>query len=120
MSLERIFTRVDLVYRAQTCQALELAFIFAQEGGEKQELSTFIDFWLIGRSPHGLSNAEFAYTMAMTQPSHIEVLNMISRTQNMLCSACKDLLCLSKVAKRPLATKVNFLHRTVYDFLSSD
>jgi hypothetical protein len=41
---------------------------------------------------------------------------MIDQTRNMLCSARKDLLYISKIAEKPWTTKVDFLHRTVYDF----
>jgi hypothetical protein len=39
-----ILTRVEAVYKAQTCQALKLAFPCGEEDGEMRDLSTFIDF----------------------------------------------------------------------------
>lgn len=114
----QILVRADAVYKAQAYQALKLAFMFAQESGPFQETSTFVDFWLIGQSPFGLSDPEFAYNTLLKEVTQVEVIKMINRTKNMLCSACKDLLCVAKTALNPLTTKVAFLHRTVYDFLA--
>lgn len=115
-----ILGRVEAVYKQQTHQALKLAFMLAQDGGKMQELSTFIDYWLIGQTPRGLEKSDFPFGLAFRDLSDTEISEMMARTQNMLCSVCKDLLSVTRTGGNNFFAKVDFLHRTVYDFLQND
>ncbi|KAK4541520.1 hypothetical protein LTR36_007966 [Oleoguttula mirabilis] len=110
-----ILDRVDRTYRAHTSQALKLACM--SHGG-----AHFIDYWLIRQSPHGLADEKFAYDARIRKLSVDEWKTMRSETQVMLSAACKDLLCLPLVSNShtlDAENRVQFLDRTVYDFLQT-
>lgn len=131
-----ILSRVNEVYKAQTSQALKLAYMLAEDYDHHHEkkriyhraFSSFFDYWLIGQSPEGLADPGFAFALNPREASHDEIVAMVSQTRNMLCSACKDLLFIPNdnlqnhteeidAGKNPLCNKVELLHRTVYEFL---
>lgn len=118
----RVITdRVDPIYQSQTNQAPKLACLYAQEGSDMKKLSRFTHFWLIGQSPYGLSNPQFGDQYDTQYVSFPTLDEMRTETRRMLSAACKDLLCLPHRRSSSIAMdQVEFLHRTVYDFLHID
>ena len=119
-----ILIRVDAVYKAQTSQALYLAYLGVSK--------SWLDFWLIRQSPQGLTNPSFPFELAIEGLS-VESLEMrISETRTFLSAVCKDLLWLPKAEDirqyypmdcspaDPPIIRVEYLHRSVYDFLKAD
>jgi hypothetical protein len=78
-------------------------------------ISNLVDYWLISRNPSGLVGADFAYNCAREVVSFDKWDGMAKDTRMFLSRATKDLLTLA-----PDKVKVDFFHRTVYDFLSSE
>ncbi|KAK3678883.1 hypothetical protein LTR78_001336 [Recurvomyces mirabilis] len=123
-----ILDRVDSIYAAQTSQALKLAYMYAVDadhGGMAYSVSHFVDYWLIRQSPKGLSDPQFPYKTYVRRLSPDQIATMKKETRSMLRAACKDLLMLPEDDSPESTTdvachRVQFLHRTVFDFLSSD
>jgi hypothetical protein len=125
-----IFARVDQAYQQQTHQALKLAWLLTQSCDSKdpdnpddpdghtanlKSISNLVDYWLISQNPSGLVGADFAYNCAGELVSLNKWKGMAKDTKMFLSRATKDLLTLA-----PNKVKVDFFHRTVYDFLSSE
>jgi hypothetical protein len=125
-----IFARVDQAYQQQTHQALKLAWLLTQSRDSKdldnpddsddqtanlKSISNLVDYWLISQNPSGLVGADFAYNCAQELVSLDKWEGMAKDTRMFLSRATKDLLTLA-----PNKIKVDFFHRTVYDFLSSE
>jgi hypothetical protein len=111
-----ILERVDGVYKAHTNQALKLASLHVQHPDLKTN-SNFLDFWFIRRHPLGLADICFfqRHTIQLVSCKDWEALRCGTRV--FLSAACKDLLQLSITRMEP--DQVDFLHRTVYDFLQT-
>ena len=115
--------RVDAVYKAQTSQALYLAYLGVSK--------SWLDFWLIRQSPQGLTNPNFPFELAIGGLSIESLERAVAETRTFLSAVCKDLLWLPKAKDirqyhpmghsrdRPLI-RVEYLHRSVYDFLKAD
>ena len=112
-----ILVRVDAEYKAQSSQALYLAYLGVS--------ASWIDFWLIRQSPSGLSSPEFAYELAIEGLSLQRLEKRVNETRTFLSAVCKDLLWLPKHNVQdhfpiPFHKRVVFLHRSVYDFLKAE
>ncbi|KAK5729347.1 hypothetical protein LTR17_012072 [Elasticomyces elasticus] len=127
-----ILGRVDREYKSHTYQALKLACLYAGADDTTRSVSSFIDYWFIRQSPQGLLSPTFAdaHLPRAILPAELEQMQL--DTQATLSAACKDLLCLphhmpfnlsqlpaNRVELRA-PVKVEFLHRTVHDFLRTD
>ena len=112
-----MLSRIDRVYRSHTNQALKLACLYVNS----PNVATFVDFWLIRQHPGGLATPRFPYEYHIETVSSSKWYDMILETRTMLSAACKDLLMLPYVESREDAAtiQVQFLHRTVYDFLQT-
>jgi hypothetical protein len=77
---------------------------------------SFMNFWLLseGRLVHGFSWEEFNH---LSQPC---VERMLDQTANFLDETCKDLLTVNRDRRSSESSRVEFLHRTVFDFLSDN
>jgi hypothetical protein len=77
---------------------------------------SFMNFWLLseGRLVHGFSWEDFNN---VPQPC---VERMLDQTANFLDETCKDLLTLNRDRRSSESSRVEFLHRTVFDFLSDN
>ena len=126
---KNILVRVDPVYRHQSNQALKLALNFALEAGPAQKLSSWIDYWLIKQNPYGLVDPRFAYDLEILQVTAETLEKMVLETRSFLNAVCKDLLCIPNqdsaeqydpAAPDGSSVQVQFLHRTVYDFLQTE
>jgi hypothetical protein len=122
---ETMLSRVDPIYQHQTCQALKLAHAYASNTSETQRLETFHDFWLLRLCPNGLEDKESFFALKTRNITTRDTEAMMRETQCLLSACCKDLLWLPYAEVqtplwRDLTPKVTFLHRTVFDFLSSD
>jgi hypothetical protein len=122
---ETMLSRVDPVYQHQTCQALKLAHAYANNTGATRRLETFHDFWLLRQYPNGLEDRESFFALKTRNITTRDTEAMMKETQCLLSACCKDLLWLPYAeVQNPLwgdlTPKVTFLHRTVFDFLSSD
>ena len=110
-------------------------------------MSSFMDFWFIRQAPTGLESMDYFYQLKARSISYKEFITMESQTRRFLSSCCKDLLhVLPRQGQRFNARgppgssrttfmgilpkhdeqrdimpgpgpKVQFLHRTVYDFI---
>jgi hypothetical protein len=139
-----VFARVDQAYQQQTHQALKLAWLLTQSRGSNntrddleltwrisqchssnpddddqatdlKSISNLVDYWLISQNPSGLVGGDFAYNRVQEVVSSDKWQKMAKDTKMFLSKATKDLLTLA-----PNGVRVDFLHRTVYDFLSSE
>lgn len=135
-----IFNRVDEIYARQTAQALLMAVAFVDRDSAGDQLApNFLTYWLFRQ---GDGDLDAALHGEIIRHSMSELAEMKFETQRFLSACCKDLLCVSRVplglgkginANAPLANgtkpdyklwltsqKVEFLHRTVYEFIKSD
>ena len=120
-----ILSRADEVYRVQTHQALKLAVSYASEGGPAEKISSWVDFWLLKQNL--LAETTFPYKLSILQLSSAQLVTMVEETRLFLSAACKDLLWIPKSdniqdydPSLEVHTTVQFLHRTVYDFLCQE
>ena len=120
-----ILSRISKTYKRQTSQALKLATLTLSEGvspGSTWHPSTswFLVFWLLSQGH--LDNPRFAFDLDIQWIDGDKIGAMYVETRNFLSACCKDFLWLSPCVHpgaRGLA-KVEFLHRTVYDFLQNE
>lgn len=129
---ELIFSRVAPVYKKWTASALQLALFAARR--EKKTSSqiehatnharSFISYWLL---QNRLEDPDFAIAKPLFDVDPHGCINMVQSTRKFISACCKDLL---YVPKPPPAKgsdeqtyitqyKVEFLHRTVYEFLDA-
>ena len=121
-----ILSRVSKTYRKQTSQALKLATLCLSDRTLHKVIwgpSSFVTFWLLSQGL--LENPRFAVDLDIQCFSTNEQpLRMYEDTRTFLSACCKDFLCL-----RPLRAgfdnsfkygRVEFLHRTVFDFLENE
>ena len=118
---DNIVRRVDPVYKPQSSQALKLACKYVDEGGSANSISSWLDYWLISQDPQGLADPRFPYKIDIKELAVEESSKMLRDTRTFLSATCKDLLYLPRRDLQRLSTEpiqVQFLHRTVYDFLN--
>jgi hypothetical protein len=125
---DTILDRVDNFYSEQTAQALMLAYLFAEGHDLAAEQSSYLDFELLGRQRVGLHNTEYLWTATSRNLDSEEYLTLAKYTQRFLSATCKDLLVINlprgtvqvqACAADPSILKVQFLHRTVFEYLKS-
>lgn len=125
---ETILDRVDSVYRHQTAQALTLAYLYAEGHDAATPHSSYLDFELLLRHHAGLQDTHYLWTLKPHKMNCDQLMQTARRTQEKLSASCKDLLLLvipksfSEVhayAEDPSRLKVQFLHRTVFEYLKS-
>lgn len=118
-----ILSRVHPVYkRSKTMTALYMAV--AATRNELYETSTpatvtrsFLNFWVLRQ---GMEDPRFAIRQATTHLDPDSCEQFGRRTKTFLNAVCKDLLYLPMPHEGYTGgTKVEFLHRTVYEFLES-
>ena len=129
---KNILSRVERVYADRTAQALKLAHLQATSSAEwGDRLSSFINVWLMQVFPKGLQKPDFPYQIPIREYTDGEIKTMAGQADMFLSACCKDLLWVPHVSPyigslegrrhSPIrVTKVDFLHRTVYDFLCTD
>jgi hypothetical protein len=120
-----ILDRAESVYSGHTHQSLKLACLYAEPDclEEAREASNFLDFWFIRQDPRGIHDPNFFHnTQPWPVPNDMKAWERMRReTQATLSAACKDLLYIPERSEgNPLWWKVEFLHRTVYEFLQTD
>lgn len=122
-----ILQRIDGEYVRESAQTLLLAANIA----EKDRLDTnFLTYWHIWQSDGDLDSC---FGGDVTHCNITELLLMRTGTQRFLSACCKDLLQLSRANLLPptsqspevfqawlIGQRVEFLHRTVYEFIRSD
>jgi hypothetical protein len=128
---DTILSRVENVYRKSTVQALQLANLYFTEDHE----AWFIDFWFLKQCSGDLEDHDRLPRIQLSDCPHLDISSMCQETQRFLNACCKDLLYIStrtveSTAEVPdvphsrrittTGTKVQFLHRTVYEFLQTD
>lgn len=124
---DTILSRIDHFYHHQTAQSLVLAFMYAEGHDAAATCSSYLDFEFIGRSLGGLNDTRFLWMLEPRKLSAPAFLNLAKSTRKFLSAACKDLLVLPipswrsarYLAEDPSLAKVQFLHRTVFDYLKS-
>ena len=119
-----IMSRVSKTYRKQTSQALKMASMLIKDDSPHQiyDSPTFLSFWLLSQGT--LDGPDFAFDFEMQEVGQDEVEAMALDTKRFLNACCKDFLYLSnanlEMRDDGVAEQVDFLHRTVYDFLQND
>lgn len=125
---ESILNRVDSVYHHQTAQALVLAYLYAEGHDDAAACSSYLDFELLGRAHKGLHDPRYLWTLEPQRVDSGHYLALVKRTRKFLSASCKDLLILDlpsgfleiqACAEDPSSVKVQFLHRTVFEYLRS-
>jgi hypothetical protein len=125
---DTILDRVDNFYSEQTAQALVLAYLYAEGHDLAAKQSSYLDFELLGRQRVGLHNTDYLYTAKPRKINSEEYLTLAKHTQRFLSATCKDLLAINlprgtveaqACAENPSILKVQFLHRTVFEYLKS-
>lgn len=125
-----ILSRVHPVYKSMTGTALQLSFQAAQgelrtECPSNSHRRSFLNLWLL---QNGLEEQNFALDQEITEVDALKCIEMVKATRRFISACCKDLLCIPKPpgAKASDETtyitqyRVDFLHRTVYEFLCMD
>ena len=122
--------RLSKTYRSHTIKALSLAVkILGQDGLHRiRDCDSFLPFWLLSQGHFDTPNFAFVY-----RPHHAtvsELQEMSKATRKRLNACCKDFLFVTETSRLPALQdsqgcsldqnqRVEFLHRTVYDFLHS-
>lgn len=123
-----IISRVDTVYKSQTAQALALAYLYADGNDVAAECSSYLDFALLEQSPTGLEDPQYLWSRAPQSLSAEGFVDLVRRTRTFLSACCKDLLvvnvpcdsnAIEACATDPCTVKVQFLHRTVFEYLGT-
>ncbi|KAK5122892.1 hypothetical protein LTR85_003457 [Meristemomyces frigidus] len=113
-------SRIDPVYKKTTGQVLQLAILLS----EHSTLPHFQYFWHIYQ---GIKDQHFAVDLDIQPYSASDFSQMAHQTRKFVSATCKDLQHMPTL-KRTTAdvsyfadkVQVDFLHRTVYDFLATD
>jgi hypothetical protein len=120
-----MLARVDAVYRHQTWQALYLAYLHV-ENADAAKHSSYLDFELLNRHPRGLEDPQYLYDLNPQPLTPEDFQTLARKTRTFLSACCKDLLLMSipttsteayDCAEDPSRWKVQFLHRTVFEYL---
>lgn len=119
-----ILKRVNKVYKVRTAQALKLAMRVLHSQIYKNH--SFIGFWLLAQDK--MADPRFAFKMEENFALNItDLQKMAVETRRFLNACCKDFLHMPTIAFKDSAWdrvslfkhQIEFLHRTVYDFLDS-
>lgn len=117
---DEILSRVDGVYSSHTAQVLRIAVWLTDHGAESVQLNSYLCFWLVAQ---GIGDPDFASTRPVQYCSYTQFQEFAHETNRFLFACCKDLLYF-RPDLAPLGSdydfqnlKVDFLHRTVYEFL---
>jgi hypothetical protein len=127
--LEAYFTlmlkRIPKVYRKRTYRALKIAELTIGQDAPYgiYDPFSFIKFWIL--SQELLDNERFAFDLDFQYIDEHEKKTMYAKTRRFLGACCKDFLHLKPqritVEHNPTEfSEVEFLHRTVHDFLMSE
>lgn len=120
--------RVESFYHHHTVQALYLAYLYAEDHHEAASCSSYLDFELLSRNRTGLRDPQYLWDMEPQALSAEDFLSLLKSTRTFLSASCKDLLVINvprrqkdvrTCAEDPSFVKVQFLHRTVYEFLKT-
>lgn len=119
-----ILSRVHPVYRkSRTMTALYMAMsaiepseVLGDRNRDIRLTPSFINFWLLRQ---GIDDPNFAIHQGIIYVGDISCNDMGKRTRTFLSAICKDLLYLPTASQYSADSNVEFLHRTVYEFLSS-
>lgn len=119
-----ILSRVSKTYRKQTSQALKLATLLLGDNipHHINDSSSFMSFWILSQGM--LDNPRFAFDLDI-QYIGDEIFDMAADTRKFLNACCKDFLCIAinfegNFRDNGNPVTVEFLHRTVYDFLENE
>lgn len=125
---DTIVSRVDTVYKHQTAQALTLAYLYAENHEKAAECSSYLDFVLLEQDLSGLRKPQYLFDLAPQALSPQGFATLVRKTRSFLSARCKDLLvvpipygqeAIDACAEDPCTVKVQFLHRTVFEFLKT-
>jgi hypothetical protein len=95
--------------------AMQIAIFNKRVGESLPHATSYCNFWLLSK---GLLNSGFSWTDYI-DPSQLERERMMKQTAAFLEETCKDLLVLREQRVDGDA-EVDFLHRTVFDYLSEN
>ena len=110
MFFKAMLERLDKFYHSETSQVLKLAAIsLARRRGD---LNNWLNFWLVRELD--FADLEFAINMTHRLCNSDEITQMMKDTKAFINASCRDFLSVSASGQ-----DVDFLHRTVYDFLST-
>lgn len=134
-----IYDRIHKTWRSDTAQALKMGLILSRcrhdlpgiakisydNSQFRGYLDSFLPFWLLHE---GVDTTDFAITMEVKHMTRPELYDLIDITIKHLNACCKDLLCVFASGFHPRYRtenqirnyRVEFLHRTVHDFLRTD
>jgi hypothetical protein len=125
-----MLSRMDQVYRQITSSALLLAAIPTRFAGQGLVYVSFLDLWPMLESPDYFEDVDFAFKDTYTFCSSEDLQAMKLETAQQIRASCRDLLHIpwSRKALNHDGTdlaflrhsKVEYLHRTVHDFLLLD
>lgn len=120
---------MDPVYRHHTTQALYLAYLYVEDE-DAADHPSYLDFELLRRSPSGLMDLEYLWSLKRQALSNSDFLTLASKTRSFLGACCKDLIMLPRsfdddndddndnaLSENPSVLKAQFIHRSVYDYL---
>lgn len=107
-----LLTRLDKIYKSETSQVLRLAMASLGRTIIHDSWDNWLDFWLLKELD--FSDVDFAIKMSVRSCDVAQITTMRNDTRVFINASCRDFLSVS-----PVGRNVTFLHRTVYDFLSS-
>jgi hypothetical protein len=141
---DSIYKRINETWHSATAQALKLALLISKNQEDLSSLdgssylNSFLPFWLLHQKnedgDYTIKEANFATSMDIKHITQDDIEEMIATTVKHINACCRDFLCvLSLTAQihghskgsprcesRMHDARVEFLHRTVYDFLHLD
>ena len=123
---ELIWKRIDRDRLAVTAIALKCALVCYYHAGSENLDPLFAALWTL--SEEGADcflNEKFAQRKEFSWITPYDVDEVANKVKGMLALSCKDLLRVSSndeltILGEPCPCSVGFLHRTVFDFLSTD
>ena len=120
---QTILSRVDKFYRNDTAKALKIAMLTCQPGAAQGMDSSFVDFWFLRQGNSLLQNEGLPTNLDPQMYPEAKFDSMVLETRRYISSCTKDLLYIPRLPTGPrfgssYNCQVEYLHRTVYDFLS--
>lgn len=110
MFFKSMLDRLDKFYRSETSQVLKLAAISLTR--RLGDVDNWLNFWLVRELD--FADLEFAVNIKPRVCSSDDITQMMQDTKAFINASCRDFLSVSASGHN-----VDFLHRTVYDFLST-
>ncbi|KAK4497192.1 hypothetical protein PRZ48_011642 [Zasmidium cellare] len=115
-----MLSRMDTVYRRILATAFAITSVPRRIDPQTVHAISFLDLWPMVHDKDHFEDELFAFRLEMTPCSAEEIQQMKEETAHLIRSSCRDFLHIIEKPNLPCLekTQVDFIHRTVYDFLN--